>query len=390
MKRRPIWGLIAMAALLAAVPLAAQNSGTLKDISFTQENGKTVILIQVDGQFTYEASLLTMPRRLVIDLTPVDRITAQPFLQVNESGVVFVRAGQFKPQTARVVFDLNDQNSAQTIAAAADGLRVTFWLEGEAAAVKEPVRTEPVREIPREEVKKVIGEPSGVQDRAKFFVRASLGLNIFLKPDLTVSRDFSLYGETGSVDETYSLKSGLAFNGSFGKYLAIGDSRMKAGIGFSFWKLPSEGSFSMSLPHPFLTNTPRTVAFTETSALKTQMLSFYAFALFSFMDTENFSIFFGPLAGYCSGKYLTLSDWGLTEKSPFTSADVTITNPTYFEDTVSELIFGGSLSLEWSLGKSIALVLDTKMLYINPIITNLGVRANLLHLQPTLGVQYSF
>lgn len=390
MKRMPILGLMAMAALLAAVPLAAQNSGTLKGVSFTQDNGKTVILIQVDGQFTYEASSLTMPRRMVIDLTPVDKITAQPYLQVNESGVVSVRTGQFNPRTARVVFDLNDQNSAQTIAAAADGLRVTFWLEGEAAAVKEPVLTQPVREIPKEEIKKVIGEPSSVQDRSKFFIRASAGLNIFLNPNLTVSRDFSLYGETGSADETYSLKNGLAFNGSFGKYLAIGDSRMKAGVGFSYWKLPSEGSFSMSLPHPFLTNTPRTVVFNETSALKTQMLSFYVFALFSFMDTDNFSIFFGPLMGYCSGKYLTLSDWDITEKSPFTSADVTVTNPIYFEDTVSEFIFGASLSLEVSLSKSIALVLDTKMLYINPAITNLGVRANLLHLQPALGVQFSF
>lgn len=390
MKRRPIWGLIAMAAVLAAVPLAAQESGTLKNVSFTQENGKTVILIQVDGQFTYEASFLTMPRRLVIDLTPVDRITAQPYLQVNESGVVSVRTGQFKPQTVRVVFDLNDQNSAQTIAAAADGVRVAFWLEGEAAAVKETEPKAPVREIPRDEINKVFEEPSADESRLGYFFRASVGLNIFLNPDLTVSRNFPLYGETASVDETYSLKSGLPFNGSFGKYLPIGDSRMKAGIGFSFWKLPSEGSFSMSLPHPFLTNTPRTVAFTETSALKTQMFSFYAFALFPFLEKDNISIFFGPLAGFCSGKYLTLNDWDLTEKSPFTSADVTIINPTYFEDSVSELIFGASLSMELSLGKSIALLLDTKMLYINPIITNLGVRANLLHLQPTLGVQYSF
>jgi hypothetical protein len=390
MKRMPILGLLALAALLAAVPLAAQNGGTLKDVSFTQENGKTVILIKVDGQFTYETSSLTMPRRLVIDLTPVDKITAQPYLQVNESGVVSVRAGQFNSQTARLVFDLNDQNSAQTIAVAADGLRVTFWLEGEAAVVKEPVPAQPVREIPQEEVKKITGEPSVNRDRLNFFVRASTGLNLFLKPDLTVSRDFSLYGETGSVDETYSLKTGLALDVSFGKYFSLGSSRMKAGIGLSYWTLPSEGTFSMSLPHPFLMNTPRTVAFTETSALKTQMVSFYAYALFSFVDTDNLSVFFGPLAGFCSGKYLTLSNWDLTEKSPFASADVTVTNPTYFEDTVSELIFGASLNMELSLGQSFALVLDIKMLYINPKITNLGVRANLLHIQPALGVQYSF
>ena len=74
MKKMPLLGLIALAALLAAVPLAAQSVGTLKDITITQENGKTAVLIRVDGQFTYETSSLAMPRRLVVDLTPVDKI----------------------------------------------------------------------------------------------------------------------------------------------------------------------------------------------------------------------------------------------------------------------------------------------------------------------------
>ena len=87
---------------------------------------------------------------------------------------------------------------------------------------------------------------------------------------------------------------------------------------------------------------------------------------------------------------MSLEDWDITEKPPFTSADVTVSNTTYFEDTVSELVFGASLSLELNLGKSIALVLDTKMLYLNPKLTNLGKRVNLFHLQPALGFQLSF
>jgi hypothetical protein len=389
MKKMPILGLIAFLALIAAAPVTAQSTGTLKDISFAQENGKAVILIKIDGQFTYEKSSLTMPRRLVIDVTPVNAIAAPPFLQVDNAGVISVRTGQFKPQTARIVFDLNDQNSTQTIDAVADGLKVSFQPEG-AAAVKEPARRETAREIPQEEVRKVIGETPAAGDRLNFFFRAGAGLTLFLKPDMIVNRDFMLYGETGTMAETYTFKNGLAIDASMGKYFALGSSRLKAGVGFSYWKLPNEGAFSLTVPHPFLMNTPRTTTFDEAEGMKTQMMSFYAYALFSFMDTESFSIFFGPVLGYSSGKFLTLNDWDLEDKSPFTSADVTVTNKTYFEDKVGELLFGASLSMELSLGRSLALILDTKMIYINPTITNIGKRANLLHLQPTLGIQFSF
>ena len=117
---------IAATALAAALPLAAQSAGTLKDVTFSQADGKAVFLIKVEGEFTYETSLLAMPRRLIIDLTPLDKIAAPPYLQVNTSGVVSVRTGQFKPQTARVVFDLNDEDFTQNISASEGGLIISF------------------------------------------------------------------------------------------------------------------------------------------------------------------------------------------------------------------------------------------------------------------------
>ena len=144
------------------------------------------------------------------------------------------------------------------------------------------------------------------------------------------------------------------------------------------------------MPHPLLTNTPRTVNFSDTTGLKTDEMSFYGYALFSLVDTENFSVFIGPFLGFVSGKFLTLSDWDITEKAPFSAADVTVSNTTTFEDTVSEFLFGASLSMELNLGRSVALVLDTKLNYLNPIVTNLGKRANLLHVQPMLGIQFNF
>lgn len=387
-----ICGLIAAAALAAAAPLTAQTASTLKDVTFTREEGKVVVAIKIDGKFSYETSTLTMPRRLIVDLTPVDKIMVQTLIPVGAAGVVSVRAGQYKPQTARLVFDLAEQNPAQSVSAFEGGMKISFWLEGEAAAAKEPTRQAPVRirEIPKEEIHKALEEQPADESRLGYFFRAGVGLSIFLKPEMLVNREFSLYGETGSVSETYTLSNGVSFEGSLGKYFRLGRSRLKAGIGFTYWKLAPEGLFTLSIPHPLLSNAFRTVSFSETTALESSMLSFYGYALFPFLDTESFSIFFGPLVGYVSGKFLSLEDWDISDKAPFSSADVTVSNPTYFEDTVSELLFGAALNMELNLGKSFALILDTKILYLNPKVTNLGKRTNLFHLQPSLGLQFSF
>jgi hypothetical protein len=385
-----VFCLIAAAALAAASPLAAQSAGTLTDVNFSQADGKTVFLIKVEGEFTYETSLLAMPRRLVIDMTPVEKITAPPYLQVNASGVVSVRTGQFKPQTVRVVFDLSDEEFTQSISASEGGLIISFRA-GEKQPDRPAEKAVPVREIPREEVRQTLDEKTSAgSDRLGYFLQAGVGLGLYLKPDLAARREFALYGETGAVDEAYKMKSGLAFEGSVGKYLRLGRSRIKAGLGFSSWNLPLEGSFTLTLPHPFTANSPRTVTFAEASALKKRGLSFYGFALFPLIDAERLSIFLGPYLGYATGKFMTLSDWNITEKSPFSSADITVTNPTYFEDKISEFLFGAMVSVELNLGRSLALVLDTKLNYLNPKVTNLGKRANLLNVQPTLGIQLSF
>jgi hypothetical protein len=390
MKHLPILVLIALTALAAAPWLSGQQSGTLRQVTFSRIEDKAVFLVKVEGEFTYETTVLTMPRRLVIDLTPVGRIAASPYLQVNASGVSAVRTGQFKSDTARVVFDLFDQNETHTVSASATGLIVSFSVENARPKAIEPEKTVPVRKIPQEEVRQAVEGPSAGSDRLNFFVRAGAGVNVFLKSKTTISQNFPLYGETGSISETYAQKIGLAFDASLGKFFRWGGSRIKAGLGFSYWKLPNEGTFTLSLPHPFLTDTPRTVTFSETSALKKSFMTIYAYALFPLIDGENISFFVGPLLGFSSGKFLTLGDWDITEQSPYSSADVTVTNKTYTENSVSQLIFGASASLEYKLGQSLALVLDTKLIYLNPTIASLANRVSLIHIQPTLGIQINF
>jgi hypothetical protein len=382
--------LLAAAGLAAGSPLSAQSAGTLREMTLSQSEGKTVFVIKIDGEFKYETSTLTMPRRLVVDLTPVEKITALPFLQVNASGVDSVRIGQFKPQTARVIFNLSEQNSTNSIGVMADGLRIAFGLEGEASTTAPAAAPKPARSIPQEEVAKAVNPAGDADSRLNFFFKASAGASLFLMPDRTYRREFSIYDELGAIDETYAFKTTAVFEGGFGKYFALGSSRLKVGLSAAFWSLPNEGSFTLTIPHPTLANSPRTVTFSEASALKTNLMNFYAYVLFPFLDNESVSIFFGPVLGYCSGSILTLDDIDISEKSPYSSADVTVSNPTYFKDTVSELLYGASLSFEFHLGSVASIVFDTKMIYINPKITNLGLRANMLQLQPTLGIQLSF
>ncbi len=384
--------MIAIAALCTAGRLAAQNAGTLEGISLTQEGPKTVILIKVDGRFTYETSSLTLPPRLVVDLTPVDKIKVPPLLQVGSSGILSIRAGQFQPQTARIVIDLSDRNPSQSIGSVENGLKISFWLEDDAIAPPVAGHGQPqsAREIPRETVglDGAGSRPDG--GRLKYFFKAGAGIGFFLKPELSAHREFSLYGETGAFDETYTFKNGLAIDVGIGKYIRLGGSRLKAGIGFTSWQLPNEGSFAITLPHPILANAPRTVAFSEAEGLKSRLVNITAYGLFPLYDSDHFSAFLGPLLGICSGKILTIRDWSISDTPPFTSADVSVSDLTHFEDSVSELLFGAALHLELNLGASFALVLDSKIIYANPKVTNLGVRANLLQFQPALGVQYAF
>jgi hypothetical protein len=371
--------------------MSGQTPGTLRDVTFSQAEGKVIFLVKVEGEFDYETSVLNMPRRLVIDLTPVGSIASPPYLQVNAGGVTAVRTGQYKPQTARIVFDLSDSDFIQSVSKSTGALIVSFRPGGGDPAVRPEERPAPGREIPRQEVRRTLEEtvPAG-ESRLRFFLHAGGGLGLYLNPDLAVRREFALYGETGTIDEAYTIKSTMVFEGSLGRYLRFGSRRLKAGLGFSIWKIPMEGTFTLSLPHPFTANAPRTAGFAEATALEQSGFSVIAFALFPLVDTESFSVFLGPFAGYASGKILTLEDWSLYEKAPFTSADITVSDQTYFEDKIGDVLIGAALSLELRLSRSLNLVLDTKLGYLNPKVSNLGKRANLMTLQPTLGIQFSF
>jgi len=380
--------------LIIAAGLQAQTGATIKEITTQKDGNRLVVQIKIAGTYTYEVSVLPSPPRLVVDIAPMSQIQVSPYTQIDDIGVLDIRTGQFKPETARIVFDLGQTPPAKNISQTPDGLKVMFWYEGEIPPLQAPVQNIEPSKIPVKETTKPIlrekqrektpKDPSE-SGRSNIFVSARTGFSFFMKPDLATQKNFDLYGETGTLDEIYSFSSGLSFEFQVGKYF----NGMKAGVGVTLWSLKQPGAYTANMPHPFVMNAPRVVGF-EDPDLKNPMWNIYAFALFSLLETDRLSLSAGPMLGFTKGEFQSLDDYNFLETSPFTAANVVISDLAYVEDRYTEFLFGGLMSLEYRFSPVVSLVFDARMVYINPKIPYLGQRANLLQIQPVLGIQINF
>ncbi len=375
-----------LAALTAFAP-ALQAQGTLKGITAQKDGAQLVVMIAVEGAFTRETSFLTSPKRLVIDLNAVSTIAAAPYTQVGEAGVLDIRTGQFKPETARVVFDLGSTTPAYSIAVAPEGLKLVFWLEAADVQDVPPVR-QPARETERQATERASAPtPEG---RRGFFLRAGAGKAFFLKPDFLSSTEFALYGETASLSEAYTWNSGVTAEVGLGMHFRLGSLPTQAGLEVSFWGFKPTALMTMSLPHPYLTGANRSVEFKEVESLAQMFVRFSAFAQFSFLETDKFAVWLGPVAGITTGKIVTLEDYSLEEKAPYGAVDVIVADKTYFEESFSRIHFGAALGLEYRITEKLSLSLDTKFLLLSPASLKFVEGFNLMHLQPTLSLKYDF
>jgi len=373
--------------LLAAAAALGAQTAHLKEISYHRDGDKFVVDVIVDGAFSHEILVLNFPRRLVLDLTPVEKIAVPPHTSVDNLGVLNIRTGQFSPRTARVVFDLDERTPAHGVSPIPSGVRVTFWYEGGEPPLPPPppagaVKTEPAK-VP-ETRPAPVEEPRG-PIRSDFFLGARGGAALLLKSQLSRESAFSLFGETEALLENYTNTSGPVLDFVAGKYF----HKIKAGAGLTIWSLKQKGEFGLSIPHPYLMNSPRDVSFLS-DPLKSGQLNVYAFVEFAFYDSESFSVWAGVLAGLSKGAFQSLNDYDYSESSPYTASDIVISNVTYVEEAFTELLFGGTLAFEYRFNRALSVVLETKMMYANPKIPNLGLRANFLQVQPVLGLQVNF
>jgi len=377
---RPV--LLLLIVLTAAAGLQSQTAAALKEISLQKEGNKLNVLFKVEGTYTVEASFLPNPPRLVIDLTPINQLTVLPYTQIDDIGVLDIRTGQFKPDTARIVFDLSQNVPAYNVSQLPDGVRVSFWYEGEVPPIQAPVKEQPATRTAAPTAAALIpaeAGPGGV------FISAKAGMALFIGSDLLVNKSFDMYGETATLEEAYGSGFSPMYELQVGKY----DDKMKYGIGLAFWSHKQRPIITADLPHPFLMNAYRTVEL-EAADVKNPLWNFTAFALFSLVKSDKVTLWAGPMLGLTKGTFQTVEDLTFSEVSPFTAADVTVSNYVFFENLYTELLFGALLNFEFNLGERVRLVADLRAAYINPIITSVTLRANLLHIIPMVGIQYNF
>jgi len=386
--------MIMIVALLEVAPSAAQTGAVLKEMSLQKEGTRLNVQVKIDGTYTVEASFLPEPPRLVVDLTPISQIMVLPYTQINDIGVLDIRTSQNKPNTARVVFNFSQNVPAYSLVQNAEGLKVSLWFEGDVpsiqALIKAPVQAEPIKPVeqtaPAPKVVPAVAAPEEFETagRSDFFVAARAGMAFFMGSDLNAKKTRDLYGETATLDEAYSFSTVPVYEIQFGKYFG----RTKVGLGASYYSIKQKGAFTASLPHPFLENTFRSVAFNGSQINWTW--EFSVSALFSIMDTEKIGLYAGPILGLAMGSLRSLEEFNFTEEAPYAAANITITDLTYTKEKFTEMSLGALLNLEYRLNEGLSLLFDLRAVYLNPKNASLGKRANLLHLQPLLGIQYNF
>lgn len=119
----------------------AGQIGVLENIEITKSVNILEVRILLNRDTKSNDFRLNNPNRLVIDFFEIGRISASRRMNVNDFGIIAVRAGMYKPDIARVVFDLADRIPFYRIEKIAGGIKVLFWLQ-----VAPPIKTEPVVE----------------------------------------------------------------------------------------------------------------------------------------------------------------------------------------------------------------------------------------------------
>ena len=113
-----------VALLVAVVAASAQVTSSLTGVRVGQHDGMTRLILDLTEPTTFKILALSRPRRVVIDLPALHWALEERSLNVGHSGVVRLRYGQFRPDTTRIVVDLDQPlavRQARMLAADAEG-----------------------------------------------------------------------------------------------------------------------------------------------------------------------------------------------------------------------------------------------------------------------------
>ncbi len=114
---------------LSAVKNVNKEIGLLNKITLTTEENTLEVDIIFGPYSSYSHFELSEPNRIVLDLKNIEDILSVRHLEVNDFGIQTIRAGMFKTDAARVVFDLKGKLSPYEITKTEKGLKITFRKE---------------------------------------------------------------------------------------------------------------------------------------------------------------------------------------------------------------------------------------------------------------------
>jgi len=121
------------------------QANILEKIILSKDQNTLEVQILVNRYTTSDYLLLSEPNRIVIDFFETENITASRQIDVNDFGIISIRAGMYKSDTARVVFDLGKTIPFYRIESIQGGVRVLFWLEEVPELSKEEVVSEKIQ-----------------------------------------------------------------------------------------------------------------------------------------------------------------------------------------------------------------------------------------------------
>ncbi len=102
-----------MISILALRALLFAAMATVQSVSVVSSGDQTQVLIDLEGQATYQHTVLEGPPRIVIDVASAELRLPRPRFEVDRGGVARIRSSQFQPGVVRVVIDLVEASDYQ-------------------------------------------------------------------------------------------------------------------------------------------------------------------------------------------------------------------------------------------------------------------------------------
>lgn len=122
------------------------QAGTLDDIIISKEQNTLEVKILLTRYTKSDHFKLARLNRIVIDFFGVKNITASRRIDVYDFGISTIRTGMFKPDIARVVFDLEETIPLYQIEDIQGGMKVLFWREKVPEVMEEEAPPEAIQE----------------------------------------------------------------------------------------------------------------------------------------------------------------------------------------------------------------------------------------------------